>query len=239
MTYETDPARLIAFPAMTDARQPLTAAFLAVERRARERRPASAQARITPPQFAAYRDAVAAVSRAFDAAEADAWRQARAAGDAPARPAPGDPDAPRAGTIGIAPWTEIAQNLTQTVTHTVIARGTEAFARVMATRGSPAPPGDADTTQNPEDPPPGAAAPPLPVVPTLPAVRSGPCRDARAPRPRRAEASPRIGLRPWTSSGSSPSTIGGWCSPFSASRAAHCAGGTCSRSVVTRVGWRS
>lgn len=134
MTYETDPARLIAFPAMTDARRPLTAAFLAAEHRARELRPVSPQARITPPQFTAYRDAVAAAARAFDAAEADAWRQARAAGDAPARPAPGDPDAPHPGTPPFAQWTVIAQSFTEMV----VSKGAEAFTRAMSTppRGS-------------------------------------------------------------------------------------------------------
>lgn len=161
MAYETDPARLIAFPALTDARQPLTAAFLAAEHRARDVRPASPHARITPPQFTAYRDAVAAVSRAFDAAEAEAWRQARAAGDAPARPAPGDPDAPRAGTAAFGQWTVIAQNLTQTVTQTVIAKGAEAFSRAMPPRPHRAHTSDGDPRHprrpSADDEPPGAA----------------------------------------------------------------------------------
>lgn len=132
MSYETDPARLIAFPAMTDARRPLTAQFLAVDRAARERRPASARARLSPAQFTAYRDAVAAAGRAFAAAEADAWRQARAAGDAPARPQPGDPDAGTTGAPVREQWTVIAQSLTQTA----IARGTEAIARAVSARTS-------------------------------------------------------------------------------------------------------
>ncbi|EIC06432.1 hypothetical protein OR221_0245 [Microbacterium laevaniformans OR221] len=133
MTYETDPARLIAFPAMTDARQPLTAAFLAADKAAREQRPASAHARVTPAQFTAYRDAVAAAGRAFAVAEAEAWRQARAAGDAPARPQPGDPDARTTGAPVREQWTIIAQSLTQTA----LARGTEALARVVSARTSP------------------------------------------------------------------------------------------------------
>jgi len=134
MTYETDPARLIAFPAMTDARQPATAAFLAADQVARQHRPASAHARVAPARFTAYRDAVAAAGRAFAVAEAEAWRQARAAGDAPARPQPGDPDAASTGAPVREQWTIIAQSLTQTA----LARGTEALARVVAARASPA-----------------------------------------------------------------------------------------------------
>lgn len=133
MTYETDPARLIAFPAMTDARQPATAAFLAADKAARELRPSSPHARVTPAQFTAYRDAVAAAERAFAVAEAEAWKQARAAGDAPPRPQPGDPDAGITGTPVRDQWTIIAQSLTQTA----LARGTEALARVVSARTPP------------------------------------------------------------------------------------------------------
>jgi hypothetical protein len=66
-------------------------------------------------------------------AEAEAWRQARAAGDAPARPQPGDPDARTTGAPVREQWTIIAQSLTQTA----LARGTEALARVVSARTSP------------------------------------------------------------------------------------------------------
>ncbi|MEO2135021.1 hypothetical protein [Microbacterium sp.] len=149
MTYETDPARLIAFPAMTDARQPATAAFLAADQVARQHRPATAHARVAPARFTAYRDAVAAAGRAFAVAEAEAWRQARTAGDAPARPQPGDPDAASTGAPVRDQWTIIAQSLTQTA----LARGTEALARVVSAR---TPPG----SRHPGEPPmPGRGEP--------------------------------------------------------------------------------
>lgn len=76
MQYETDPAKLIAYPAMTDSRSPLLAAFLDAERQARWLRPASVDARIKPADFASYRAAVRHAEDAFDAAERDALIQA-------------------------------------------------------------------------------------------------------------------------------------------------------------------
>ena len=126
MEYETDAARQLAFPAMSDARVPQTAAFLSEHRTARALRPATATARITPAQFGAYRDAVARLHHTFEAAEAEAWRRARAAGSAPAGPGP---DSPRA-----ADWVLTAQEIAQNLTQTVLARGAEALARATAPR---------------------------------------------------------------------------------------------------------
>ncbi|MBN9215166.1 MAG: hypothetical protein ABS62_01510 [Microbacterium sp. SCN 70-200] len=126
MDYETDAAKLIAFPAMSDARVPETAAFLAEQRTARALRPASAAARITPAQFGAYRDAIARATHAFDAAEAEAWRRARGAGTAPAGPGP--------DTTTTSAWVISAQEIAQNLTQTVIARGAEALARATAPR---------------------------------------------------------------------------------------------------------
>ena len=80
MEYETDPAKLIAYPAMSDAKDPATAAFFSASRQAQEARPTPG-ARITTEQFAAYRDAVAHLERAFDVAEHSA--KARAGGRDP------------------------------------------------------------------------------------------------------------------------------------------------------------
>lgn len=74
LDYELDVAKLIAFPAMSDGRQPLTAAFLRAKKVADRLRPASAKARLTPQQFAEYRDAVTDYEVAFDVAERDARR---------------------------------------------------------------------------------------------------------------------------------------------------------------------
>ncbi|SDM37309.1 hypothetical protein [Microbacterium azadirachtae] len=82
MAYETDPGLLLAYPAMGDARDPSTSAFLTAMAQARDARPAPT-ARITPAEFGAYRDAVEQLRRAFDTAEEDA--RARAAGRDPVR----------------------------------------------------------------------------------------------------------------------------------------------------------
>lgn len=119
MQYETDPAKLIAFPTMSDGRVPRTAAFLAEARAAQNLRPASAQSRMTTAQFAAYRDAVHRLQVAFDAAEAEAWRAARARGTAPAGPGP------ESAGGGTPHWTVVAQSLTDTL----LARSAEAIAR--------------------------------------------------------------------------------------------------------------
>lgn len=74
LDYELDVAKLIAFPAMSDGRQPLTAAFLRAQRVADRLRPASAKVRLTPAEFAEYRDAVTDYEVAFDLAERDARR---------------------------------------------------------------------------------------------------------------------------------------------------------------------
>lgn len=74
LDYELDVAKLIAYPAMSDGRQPLTAAFLRAKKFADGLRPASAKARLTKEQFSEYRDAVTDYEVAFDLAERDAKR---------------------------------------------------------------------------------------------------------------------------------------------------------------------
>lgn len=74
LEYELDVAKMIAFPAMSDGRQPLTAAFLRAKRIADGLRPASSKARLTREQLAEYRNAVADFEVAFDVAERDARR---------------------------------------------------------------------------------------------------------------------------------------------------------------------
>ncbi|RLK52259.1 hypothetical protein [Microbacterium telephonicum] len=86
MQYETDPAKLIAFPEMPDARVPVTAVFLSARAAASQARPRDAKARITPAEYAAYRDAVHRLTLAFKDAEASAWREARASGAVPPQP---------------------------------------------------------------------------------------------------------------------------------------------------------
>ncbi|GAT72330.1 hypothetical protein [Microbacterium hydrocarbonoxydans] len=83
MRYETDPALQIAYPGMTDVRHPATAAYLRAAGHATELR-RTTTGRVTPAEFAAYRDAVAELERAFEAAEHAARVQA---GEAPPAPA--------------------------------------------------------------------------------------------------------------------------------------------------------
>lgn len=75
LEYELDVAKLIDFPAMSDGRQPLTAAFLKAKKIADSARPASATVKMTPDQLAEYRAAVTDYEVAFDLAERDARRQ--------------------------------------------------------------------------------------------------------------------------------------------------------------------
>ncbi|MGX1793778.1 hypothetical protein ACWIDW_12645 [Microbacterium sp. NPDC055312] len=74
LDYELDVAKLIAFPAMSDGRQPLTAAFLRAKKIADALRPASADAKLTEAEIAEYVDAVGDYAVAFDIAERDARR---------------------------------------------------------------------------------------------------------------------------------------------------------------------
>lgn len=74
LEYELDVAKLIEYPAMSDGRQPLTAAFLRARTIADRARPSSADAAVPPEDFAAYRAAVTDYEVAFDVAERDARR---------------------------------------------------------------------------------------------------------------------------------------------------------------------
>lgn len=74
LEYELDVGKTIDFPAMSDGRQPLTAAFLRAKRVADGLRPASPTTKLTPEQVREYRDAVVDYEVAFDLAERDARR---------------------------------------------------------------------------------------------------------------------------------------------------------------------
>ncbi len=74
LEYELDVAKLIAFPAMSDGRQPLTAAFLRAKKTADALRPASADAKLSEKQISEYFDAVGDYAVAFEVAERDARR---------------------------------------------------------------------------------------------------------------------------------------------------------------------
>jgi hypothetical protein len=92
MSYETDVAKAIAYPRLSDTREPATLAFFQAHREAQRLRPASARDRIPPEQYLEYRDAVRALEVAFDEAE-------RRAGAAAPRQT-----APRAAVWPIPAW---------------------------------------------------------------------------------------------------------------------------------------
>lgn len=74
LEYELDVGKVISFPAMSDGRQPLTAAFLRAKKVADRLRPPSPKARLTHEQLREYREAVTDFEVAFDVAERDARR---------------------------------------------------------------------------------------------------------------------------------------------------------------------
>nr|WP_221446700.1 hypothetical protein [Microbacterium thalassium] len=74
LEYELDVAKMIAFPAMSDGRQPLTAAFLRAKKEADRLRPASATGKLSPEQLREYRTSVTDYEVAFDVAEREARR---------------------------------------------------------------------------------------------------------------------------------------------------------------------
>ncbi|GAA1655681.1 hypothetical protein [Microbacterium flavum] len=74
LDYELDVAKLIAYPTISDGRQPLTAAFLRAKKTADRLRPASPKAQLTDQELAAYSGAVTDYEVAFDVAEREARR---------------------------------------------------------------------------------------------------------------------------------------------------------------------
>lgn len=74
LEYELDAAKLIAFPTMSDGRDPHTAAFLRAKKVADSLRPTSPEARVDAETYAEYRDAVHDFEVAFDVGEQEARR---------------------------------------------------------------------------------------------------------------------------------------------------------------------
>lgn len=78
LDYELDVSKLISYPAMSDGRQPLTAAFLRAKKVADNLRPTPGE-KPTPERLNDYRDAVTDYEVAFELAERDARRVKAAA----------------------------------------------------------------------------------------------------------------------------------------------------------------
>ena len=73
LEYELDATKLISYPAMSDGRQPLTAAFLRAKKVADNLRPDEGET-LSPERLREYREAVTDYEVAFDVAERDARR---------------------------------------------------------------------------------------------------------------------------------------------------------------------
>jgi len=73
LEYELDAEKLISYPAMSDGRQPLTAAFLRAKKVADNLRPRPDET-LMPERLREYRDAVTDYEVAFEVAERDARR---------------------------------------------------------------------------------------------------------------------------------------------------------------------
>lgn len=120
MEYETDAAKAIGFPMMSDARWPPLELFLREHQQASWLRPATRDARISPADYSAYREAVRRATHAFDAAERAARRGAERE------------QLPRADDRSN-DWTEVAQDLFDNAQR-AIARSTEMWNRVRRDR---------------------------------------------------------------------------------------------------------
>jgi hypothetical protein len=182
MEYETDPAKAIAFPTMTDTRVPTTSALLTALDRARWLRPTSPKTIMTPAAFAQYRAAVTALEAAFQTAEAEAWRAAGAAGG---------PDG-RGSEAGARPsippqlrgaWDDLVQSARSTASAAAAAAPAWTLDAVLrATRGQGRDDGeDPPGRPRPSDTPPAPAASPAERRPgSRPERRS---RSESEPRP--------------------------------------------------------
>lgn len=120
MEYETDAAKAIGFPMMSDARWPPLDLFLREHQQASWLRPASRDARMSPADYSAYREAVRRATHAFDAAE-------RAARQGTPRELP-EPDDRQND------WAEVAQDLLDNAQR-AITRSTEMWNRMRRDRG--------------------------------------------------------------------------------------------------------
>lgn len=169
MAYETDPAKAIAFPTMSDARVPATAALLTAMDTARWLRPRPGKPTLTPEEFARYRGAVTELEAAFHTAEAAAWRAAGASG----RPPGGASDRSFGDGAGVPPqlrgaWDDLVENArAAAVTAATAAAESAREAIWRAAKRSPESDASTPTTDAPPSPssPPDAAEPPPPGKP--------------------------------------------------------------------------
>jgi len=176
MAYETDPAKAIAFPTMSDARVPATADLLTSMDRARWLRPRPAKPTLTPEEFARYRAAVTELEAAFQTAEAAAWRAAGASRRPPGGPS--DPSSrPTVSPQMRAAWDDLVENA-RAAAVTAAAAATESARDALRRAAS------RSSAEGPADPGRSSPEPPTP--------REGPA----TPDAERAEGRPRRPIWP-------------------------------------------
>lgn len=188
MAYETDPAKAIAFPTMSDARVPATAALLTAMDTARWLRPRPGKPTLTPEEFARYRTAVTELEAAFHTAEAAAWRAAGASGRPPGA-ASGNTSGPGVGS-NVPPqlrgaWDDLVENaraaaVTAAAAATESARDAIWRAAKRNPRAEDAPP-TPDAPARPSSTPTETSATPNPPTPQPAAPEDQPAGSKRNP----------------------------------------------------------
>ena len=152
MAYETDPAKAIAFPTMSDARVPATGALLIAMDTARWLRPRPETPTLTPEEFARYRSAVTELEAAFRVAEAAAWRAAGASGRPPGGAA-GASAAPTLPPLLRSAWDDLVENARDAATTAAAAAAESAREAIQrATQRSPRPEDARATPESPAGP---------------------------------------------------------------------------------------
>ncbi len=184
MSYETDPAKAIAFPTMSDARVPATAALLTAMDTARWLRPRSGKPTLTPEEFARYRRAVTELEAAFHTAEAAAWRAA----GAPGRPPSAGSGTFSSGGPSIPPqvrgaWDDLVENARTAAASAAAAAAESARDAIWrAAKRSPGTDAPVPRTDEPSRPAPAAQAAPS-SAPTPPSAQPPPRAESNHPAP--------------------------------------------------------
>ena len=184
MAYETDPAKAIAFPTMSDARVAATAALLTAMDTARWLRPRPGKPTLTPEEFARYRRAVTELEAAFHTAEAAAWRAAGASG----RPPGGASDRSFGDGAGVPPqlrgaWDDLVENA-RAAAVTAATAAAESAREAIWRAAKRSPESDASTPRT--DAPPSPSSPPDAAEPPPPGRPASDKRGPIWPIPRRS-----------------------------------------------------
>lgn len=153
LEYETDPAKLIAFPAMSDGRNPLMTTFVSARAQAQWLRPEAATTRVSVAEFTAYRNAVNDLKKSFLAAEQAAWRQSRGEAPSSQTSTEGAPFGFDPSTLNLPPWAATATDMVAKSTEFIVRASEKASAAVNAAKAAREAKGSSpDATPKPKDP---------------------------------------------------------------------------------------